>query len=91
LSEATAIIVAHHLHDKYYENMMALGEAQEFNVVFVPGSLYTQIRIGENVLWDSEDENDGEIQEVENVERYCEKRLKDLADMFAACKKEKGK
>jgi hypothetical protein len=83
-----AVKVAENLHEKHYEDMMALGEAQEFNMVFVPGSLYVCIRLADNVLWDSEDENDGEDQEVANIERYCEESLIRLAKMFAAaCKK----
>ena len=84
LIEAEA--VAGTLHDTYYEAMMEQGEALDFNTVRVPGSGYVQIRIEEFPLWDSEDDNDGESQTFPVILAYCEKRLKDYADLFSAFK-----
>lgn len=77
-----AVEVADRLHDKYYESMMETGEAQDFNVLFVPGTLYVAIRLGDAVIWDSEDENDGEDQVASNMQRHCEEELTALGRMF---------
>jgi hypothetical protein len=81
-----AVEAAERLHEKHWENMMATGEAEDFNILFVPGSLYVAIRIGERVLWDSEDENDGEDQTIEKIEKHCQEEIDALVRMFSAAK-----
>lgn len=82
--------VADILNNRHYQNMMAEGTVLEFNVLFVPGSLYVQIRIGDFALWDSDERNDGGDQDAKVIEEYCEASLADLTNMFMATRKKEG-
>jgi len=78
------VIAVDRLNERYGEGMIATGTAKEFNLLCLPLMNVIHIQLGEDTLWESEEEPADET--IEGIIMGCEEELKCLADMYAVFK-----
>jgi hypothetical protein len=70
--------VVGNLNEEFSERMLEIGRG--FDIALIASSHYASIGIlGGYILWDTEDENDGDNQTEESIEAHVRGQLTDLA------------
>jgi hypothetical protein len=89
LAVLTLAVQAAQILDEEYTGLMPeeSGMAKEFVVECSPGNGYVKVALGDDTLWDTEDENEGEEKEtIGGILAHCRENLKALALMYSCFK-----